>query len=143
MIGYRYTVLNAVESEGIRLMRLRNPWHHGEWKGDWCDGSSLWYDNRNVADTVGLLENDDDGRFWISIEDFCERFSTVDFVQVSGGHRKTPLSLRLRELTGQAGSSNSGEAGDGDDDDWLAGVTLPGTSTGKKKSKQKKRKGKH
>ena len=30
------------EGEPLRLVELRNPWGHGEWKGDWCPGSRCW-----------------------------------------------------------------------------------------------------
>ncbi len=26
----------------VRLMKVRNPWGEGEWKGDWSDSSHLW-----------------------------------------------------------------------------------------------------
>lgn len=27
---------------------MRNPWSHGEWKGDWSDASTLWEDYPEV-----------------------------------------------------------------------------------------------
>ena len=26
----------------LRLVKMRNPWGHKEWEGDWCDSSELW-----------------------------------------------------------------------------------------------------
>ena len=41
-----YQVLTPEESgEGMkiyRLVKLRNPWGKGEWKGKWSDDSSMW-----------------------------------------------------------------------------------------------------
>jgi len=28
----------------VRLMKLRNPWGHKEWTGDWSDSSDMWTD---------------------------------------------------------------------------------------------------
>lgn len=36
------------ECSGFRLVRMRNPWSHGEWKGDWSDASTLWEDYPEV-----------------------------------------------------------------------------------------------
>jgi len=44
--NHAYSVLSVhdimVEDENIRLLRLRNPWGHQEWQGDWSDKSDLW-----------------------------------------------------------------------------------------------------
>ncbi len=41
-----YLILTPEESkEGMkieRLVKLRNPWGKGEWKGKWSDSSDLW-----------------------------------------------------------------------------------------------------
>jgi calpain-15 len=44
--GHCYTLIGAhkFEHEGspVCLVKLRNPWGHGEWDGEWSDGSSVW-----------------------------------------------------------------------------------------------------
>ena len=40
--GHAYTVISVHEAQGKKLMRIRNPWGHHEWKGDYSDHSSLW-----------------------------------------------------------------------------------------------------
>lgn len=42
------TSLHVQECCGFRLVRLRNPWSQGEWKGDWSDASALWEDYPEV-----------------------------------------------------------------------------------------------
>ena len=41
-----YTILDSQEIQtenGLeRIVKLRNPWGSGEWKGDWSDSSSKW-----------------------------------------------------------------------------------------------------
>lgn len=40
--GHAYAVLQAWEEDGLKLLKLRNPWGRVEWEGDWSDGSKLW-----------------------------------------------------------------------------------------------------
>ena len=47
--NHAYTLLDAAtvtDSTGKkhRIVQLRNPWGHFEWKGDWGDQSSCWTD---------------------------------------------------------------------------------------------------
>ena len=50
MSDHAYTILGAVEVEvedtaggkRERLLKLRNPWGHQEWTGEWSDQSSKW-----------------------------------------------------------------------------------------------------
>lgn len=40
--NHAYGVLDFVEVKGAKLVRIRNPWGQGEWKGKWSDGSKEW-----------------------------------------------------------------------------------------------------
>ena len=49
VMGHAYTLLSVVALDdgnggSIPLVKLRNPWGSGEWKGDWSDNSALWTD---------------------------------------------------------------------------------------------------
>jgi len=39
---HAYSIMEAREVNGQRLLKLRNPWGNTEWKGAWSDGSSEW-----------------------------------------------------------------------------------------------------
>ncbi|QRV99623.1 calpain family cysteine protease [Ceratobasidium sp. AG-Ba] len=39
---HAYSILDAIEVNGKRFLRLRNPWGKSEWKGPWSDGSKEW-----------------------------------------------------------------------------------------------------
>lgn len=74
--GHAYSVISVRtvnhETEGeVRLVQCRNPWGHKEWNGDWSDTSELWTDD--LKEEVGLKE-DDDGIFYMKVEDFLEHF---------------------------------------------------------------------
>ncbi|KAJ5129614.1 uncharacterized protein N7515_005653 [Penicillium bovifimosum] len=40
--GHSYSIMEAREIDGQRLLRLRNPWGRKEWHGAWGDGSKEW-----------------------------------------------------------------------------------------------------
>ncbi len=53
--GHDYTLLRAYESDGQRLVDVRNPWGSDQWKGD-------------------LHPHDQDGNFTMKYEDYLKRF---------------------------------------------------------------------
>ncbi|XP_051248426.1 calpain-1 catalytic subunit-like [Dicentrarchus labrax] len=79
--GHAYTVTGVKQmmSQGkvVNLVRLWNPWGKGEWNGDWSDRSSLWQ-TVSAQDRKICLSVDDDGEFWMTLEDFCRFYSDLD-----------------------------------------------------------------
>ena len=152
--GHAYSILHAVDvgadAERVRLLLLRNPWGKSEWKGDWSDSSSCWRKRPDVAAAVGnKRSNEDDGRFWIQLPDFRQRFRTVDLCRVKAGQLKERNVLKERTEAERAADAEAAAA----EDDWLA--EIPGaarahdhaskapkkqSSSSKKKSKKKKKK---
>jgi hypothetical protein len=74
--GHAYSILDAKEVEGYKLLKLKNP--HGsqgkEWNGDFSDGSS--YMNDRMMQLLGH-EKKDDGIFWIKLDDFMHEFRSL------------------------------------------------------------------
>ncbi|XP_025117093.2 calpain-14 isoform X1 [Bubalus bubalis] len=66
------------------LVRLRNPWGKIEWKGDWSDSSSMW-DLLSPKEKILLLRKDDDGEFWMSLQDFKAHFMLLVICKLSPG----------------------------------------------------------
>lgn len=78
--GHAYGVIAAAEvtdSKGkkARIVNVRNPWGSFEWNKDWSDNSPLW--TPQAKRQVNFVSNDNDGLFWMSIEDFKEYFSCI------------------------------------------------------------------
>ncbi|PWA16563.1 hypothetical protein CCH79_00004323 [Gambusia affinis] len=65
--GHAYTLtgLKQLQSQEtmVNLVRLWNPWGHGEWIGDWSDKSPLWRDV-STKDREKCLTVQNDGEFW-------------------------------------------------------------------------------
>ena len=66
----------------FRLIKLRNPWGSGEWRGDWSDQSPLWVRERELAARLRPEGRRDDGVFWMSFDDFATFFTRLDVAKV-------------------------------------------------------------
>lgn len=100
VLGHAYGILHAVEiidgkglrdaiiapsnDKSIKLLRLRNPWGIAEakntWNGNWCKSSPEW-SKVSAALQATLKANDQsDGQFYISFEDFLVHYDSLDLV---------------------------------------------------------------
>ncbi|XP_036421008.1 calpain-2 catalytic subunit-like [Colossoma macropomum] len=68
--------------EMIHLIRIRNPWGMGEWKGPWSDGSAVWTEI-SCKDRARLRHKAEDGEFWMSFSDFLQRFSQLEICNLT------------------------------------------------------------
>lgn len=69
-----YAVLAAKEVGSAKLVKLRNPWRHFEWKGDWSDASPMWTSESRAA--MGI-NSSDDGVFCMALEAFQQHFESL------------------------------------------------------------------
>jgi hypothetical protein len=89
--GHAYSVLDCQEIDKFQLIQLRNPWGSSEWKGDWSDNDKKRWTNKRVK-TVNerqkaknrnpLGADEDDGAFWMNINDFINNYSSISLVRV-------------------------------------------------------------
>ncbi|GFO40923.1 calpain-9 [Plakobranchus ocellatus] len=70
--GHAYSLVGVQQIGANKLVRVRNPWGHGEWKGSWSDGSKEW---ASIEDAAVIAPNKDDGEFYVSLDDFMTYFS--------------------------------------------------------------------
>ena len=56
----------------IRLVKLRNPWGRGEWKGEWSDQDERW--TPELLEELGVTGTDD-GIFFMAVDAFLEYFN--------------------------------------------------------------------
>ncbi|KIH90435.1 hypothetical protein SPBR_00014 [Sporothrix brasiliensis 5110] len=78
---HAYSVMRAIEMDGVRLVLLKNSWGRHEWRGAWSDGSKEW-----TADWIQKLKHrfGDDGSFWISYEDLLRKYQAFDRTRLFG-----------------------------------------------------------
>ncbi|KAJ5089923.1 Alpha/beta hydrolase fold-3 [Penicillium argentinense] len=79
--NHSYSIMEAREIRGYRLLRLRNPWGKKEWHGAWGDGSEQW-----TAEWMELLGHKfgNDGFFWISYNDLLKKYQHFDRTRLFG-----------------------------------------------------------
>lgn len=79
--GHAYSIMDAKEIKGQRLLKLRNPWGKKEWTGRWSDGSVEW-----TPEWMQLLDHKfgNDGIFWISYEDLLKKYQHFDRTRIFG-----------------------------------------------------------
>ncbi|KAK3733722.1 hypothetical protein RRG08_026837 [Elysia crispata] len=70
--GHAYSLVGVAQVGSDKLIRVRNPWGHGEWKGPWSDGSKEW---ASIPENTVTAPNKDDGEFFVSLDDFLTYFS--------------------------------------------------------------------
>lgn len=73
--GHAYSVLGVYNYKGTMLVKLRNPWGQGEWKGDWGDSSAQW--TADAKATIQYEPGGDDGSFWMPMKELVKMFPDV------------------------------------------------------------------
>ncbi|CAE6435973.1 unnamed protein product [Rhizoctonia solani] len=76
--GHAYSVISAMEVNGKRFLRVRNPWGKTEWTGAWSDGSKEWT-NEWLALLPQLKHKfGNDGEFLMEYKDFLNTWTMVE-----------------------------------------------------------------
>ena len=100
---------------------------------------SHWHSQVRAAVGDGL-SREDDGLFWMAVEDFTEVFATVDMCRLPSGeaHVRTPNAMLKAQKLEEAAATLAKEAGGGGDD-WLPSMPSKGKSHEQKKHGRKKK----
>lgn len=96
--GHAYSVIAAKEvrdSQGkpARIVQIRNPWGSHEWNGDWSDNSTKWTE---ALKNQLKVSNNDEGLFWMSIEDFCKTYQDVAICKVHGNYYSNATQINCQ-----------------------------------------------
>lgn len=77
---HAYSVMDVRdEGNNLRLIKLRNPWGHFSWTGDWSDDSCLWTPELR---SMLMPQGSDGGIFWMCFTDVIEYFDCIDICKV-------------------------------------------------------------
>jgi hypothetical protein len=68
-----------------RLVKLRNPWGQGEWKGKWNDHDPNW--TPYLKQELGFTGKVEDGIFFMEWEDFIKYYSDVQICYFHDGYK--------------------------------------------------------
>jgi calpain-15 len=101
--GHAYTLIAVKEDiagSGISLLQLRNPWGQEEWQGDWSDHSEKWDEHPEVKAEIDP-DCDEDGAFWITMEDFSSQFQTIFVCMKDMGPNKSKTTKEKSEASRQ------------------------------------------
>lgn len=72
------TVTDSAGNE-CNICKLRNPWGNFEWSGDWGDESDKWTEE---AKTQLNVTTENDGTFWMDIQDMKKYFDRVQLCKI-------------------------------------------------------------
>merc|ERR1712046_345836 len=74
--GHAYSIMQVrtLENGRLRLLKLRNPWGKGEWKGDFGAWSRCW---TNELRAKLRYSEQNDGVVWMRLRDFMIEFACV------------------------------------------------------------------
>jgi len=97
--GHAYSVISLHEishdGETVTLLKLRNPWGKGEWKGDWSDKSPLW--TPDLRRKCGSID-EEDGTYFIEFSDYLDNFAlTAICVNANQNYHHNHVICDLRE----------------------------------------------
>lgn len=103
--GHAYAVLGAYKlSNGVRLVKMANPWGVDSYTGDWSDTSSKW--TTTLRNEVGSTNNDNDGVFFQTVEQLQKDWSGIyTNKNVSGWKKSSWLNLG-RDIKSSSGGTS-------------------------------------
>ena len=110
--GHAYSLNKVVEfklgNETVQLLRIRNPWGSGEFRGQWSDGCKKWENLPSEIKDKLDFHCKVDGEFYISLPDFCEMFDQVTICHLSMDSIAQADEWKMAELEGSWTKINGG-----------------------------------
>lgn len=89
-----YSLTAPGEDFTDRVVKLRNPWGKGEWKGDWADSDPRW--TPELKELLGFTGNLEDGIFFMNWEDFQKFYSDVQVCYFHDGFKYSAEKFKTK-----------------------------------------------
>ena len=74
--NHSYGIMDIRDTKNLRLIRIRNPWGEGEWKGTFGDEDEEWDKHRGLKDELNY-EFGKDGTWWMAFEDWVKHYNRL------------------------------------------------------------------
>lgn len=95
--GHAYSLLHAVEIDGLRLVCCRNPWgNDSEWNGPWSDRSAEWKARPEIAKALNV-DFQTEGTFWMDFEDWLYVMGRLEVMNCQMPSRRGDFHNQLVE----------------------------------------------
>jgi len=100
VVGHAYSLISVAEVLGYRLIKLRNPWGKGEWKGAWSDEDPIWAKISEEEKKAIGYNLEDDGCFFMDLDDFSQIYGDVQICMVEDENKYDSIKLRSTKKKG-------------------------------------------
>ena len=98
--GHAYSLISAHVVRKTQVLKLRNPWGKGEWKGPWCDEDPIWNSvTVKEKEEVGFNVKDD-GTFFMGLDYFMKIYSDVQICMVEDCYDYVSIPLKTQKKKG-------------------------------------------
>lgn len=91
---HAYSVIGVFDLPEGRLVKLRNPWGHQEWTGDWADASDKWTD---ALKTRLNHKQQDDGVFFMSFTDYTNYYRSTTVCKLHDGFHTQSFKVNMNK----------------------------------------------
>ncbi|KAF8354170.1 hypothetical protein PRIPAC_95793 [Pristionchus pacificus] len=90
-----YRMVNYEGGEEM-LVRIRNPWGHFEYTGEWSDGDNERWNKVSADQKRSMLIEKEDGEFWMSLKIFMRAFESLSVCNLTA-----EVMDEIYEMTGK------------------------------------------
>lgn len=76
MSNHAYGILEVRDIENLQLLRIRNPWGKGEWKGTFADEEEEWDRHPGLKEKLNY-QFGNDGTWWMTFSDWVTHYNKL------------------------------------------------------------------
>lgn len=76
LFNHAYGLMDIRDIDQLQLVRIRNPWGHGEWNGKFADEDEAWDDHKGLKGKL-KYEFGNDGTWWMRFDDWCANYNKL------------------------------------------------------------------